>query len=266
MIDMDNLARALDSFHSGEPFSHCVVDGFFEPEWARRLEAEFPDYDSDKWYVYDNAIEHKRALNNWNLYPEATYRTLAYLSGHAFASDLLGGSLGIDLVPDPGLHGGGWHMHGAGGNLNPHLDYHTHPKMGMVRKLNLIVYLSSALDPSRHDGHLGLWRHDPNSGGPGELAKEVAPEFNRAILFDTTQNSWHGMSRRLSVPQDVHRKSLAVYYLIQASEADRGRRQRALFAPHEDQKGDADVEALILKRADVNASRDVYRSPSGSKR
>ena len=47
-----------------------------------------------------------------------------------------------DLYPDYGLHGGGWHMHGTGGNLNVHKDYSVHPKLGLRRKLNLIVYLS----------------------------------------------------------------------------------------------------------------------------
>jgi len=32
-------------------------------------------------------------------------------------------------------------MHAAGGNLNPHLDYSIHPKMGLQRKLNVIIYL-----------------------------------------------------------------------------------------------------------------------------
>jgi hypothetical protein len=58
---------------------------------------------------------------------------------------MLSKKLDLFLYPDPGLHGGGWHMHGAGGNLNPHLDYSIHPKSGLMRKLNIIIYLSNII-------------------------------------------------------------------------------------------------------------------------
>lgn len=259
MINMDNFVRALRSFAGQQPFDHCVVDDFFEPEWAERLETEFPAYDSQRWYIYDNAVEHKRALNDWNQYPEATYRALAVLASESFASVKLGNVLGMDLRPDPGLHGGGWHIHGTGGNLNPHLDYHIHPKMQMVRKLNLIVYLSSSLDPDEHGGHFGLWRHDAEADQPGELAREIAPRFNRAVLFDTTQNSWHGMSRQLTVPAGIYRKSLAVYYLTDPMQSDLNARQRALFAPRAEQANDPHVTDLIRRRVHPEQYKDAYR-------
>ena len=53
--------------------------------------------------------------------------------------------IGIKLFIDPGLHGGGWHIHSNKGNLNPHLDYSIHPKMDIQRRLNLIVYLEIKL-------------------------------------------------------------------------------------------------------------------------
>ena len=44
---------------------------------------------------------------------------------------------------DIGLHGGGVHLNQrSGGNLNLHKDYSIHPKLGMMRKLNLIIYMN----------------------------------------------------------------------------------------------------------------------------
>lgn len=258
MINIDNVARALQTFRGRQPFDHCVVDDFFTEEWAARLEAEFPAYDSQQWYVYDNAIEHKRALNDWNQYPAATYQALTFLVSDSFVRGTVADTLGIDIHPDPGLHGGGWHIHGSGGNLNPHMDYHLHPKMGAVRKLNLIVYLSSSLEPETHGGHFGLWEHDVDR--PRQLMREVAPQFNRAVLFDTTQNSWHGMSRQLVVPEGVYRKSLAVYYMTSATPSDLAARQRALFAPRTDQIGDPHVAALIERRVHPSLYKDAYRN------
>ena len=68
-----------------------------------------------------------------------------------------------------------------------------------------------------------------------ELVKEIAPVFNRAVIFDTTQNSWHGLSRPLIQPNGVYRKSLAVYYL-EDTVKDFDSRSRALFSLTEKQQ------------------------------
>jgi hypothetical protein len=182
---------------------------------------------------------------------------LAYLNSADFVQ-ILCDALHGTLHPDPGLHGGGWHIHASGGNLNPHLDYSIHPKLGLQRKLNLIVYLGQGLEET-HGGHLGLWQHDACAQAPGSLVQEIAPRFNRAVLFDTTQNAWHGMSRPLHCPPDVFRKSLAVYYLCQP-EAKAPARGRALYAPRPNQIGDTAIAQLIAKRADVHTSPQVYRN------
>jgi len=164
--------------------------------------------------------------------------------------------VGVNLFPDMGLHGGGWHIHGQGGNLNPHFDYSIHPKCGLQRKLNIIMYLSQDLRPSRHKGHLGLWSHDEINNQPKELVREVAPIFNRAIIFDTTQHSWHGMSQQLQVPKGIYRKSLAVYYLTEPIKADS--HQRAVYAPRETQKNDKKVLKAIELRQDSQRYAKAY--------
>ena len=48
---------------------------------------------------------------------------------------------------------------------------------------------------------------------PNKLEKIIKPKFNRAILFDTTQNSWHGLVNPVNTKKNIFRKSLAIYYL-----------------------------------------------------
>jgi Rps23 Pro-64 3,4-dihydroxylase Tpa1-like proline 4-hydroxylase len=257
MINQKAVASAFSGFKKGQPFHHCVVDDFVSPETAAGLEGEFLSYDSPKWFVYKNMIEDKKALNDWNVFPGLTYQYFCFLNSAEFVG-LLSEFIGSRLYADPGLHGGGWHIHGPGGNLNPHLDYSLHPKLGLQRKLNIILYVSSALKPE-HGGHLGLWEHDTGTKRPGKLAREIAPAFNRAVIFDTTQNSWHGMSSKLTQPEGIYRKSLAIYYLCDPPK-DTDPRGRALFAPREEQKGDAAVEELIKARSGVASSEKVYRT------
>jgi Rps23 Pro-64 3,4-dihydroxylase Tpa1-like proline 4-hydroxylase len=257
MINHQALTAAFTDFRQATPFDHCVVDDFVPEDLASRLEEEFLAYDAPKWFVYKNQIEDKKALNDWNVFPSATYRLFSYLNSAAFV-DLLSGLVQTKLTSDQGLHGGGWHMHGPGGNLNPHLDYSIHPKLGLQRKVNIIIYISSALK-LEHGGHLGLWEHDEASSRPGRLAREIQPKFRRAVIFDTTQNSWHGMSRPLTQPEGIYRKSLATYFLCEPA-AGSDPRGRALFAPREEQKGDTGIEDLIRARSGVTSSEKVYRT------
>lgn len=256
MININNLLVALDNFSAGEPFKHCVVDDFLNYAVADEIQSEFMDYNNESWFCYKNALEDKKALNDWNQFPMRTYGLFCELISTSFVK-LLSDKLGYDLKVDPGLHGGGWHVHGRGGNLNPHLDYSIHPRLKLQRKLNIIIYVSKEIQED-HGGHLGLWSHDARTNSPKKIIKTIWPKFNRAVLFDTTQNSWHGMCSRLELPEGIYRKSLAVYYLIDPP-ANTDPRERALFAPRDDQKHDKDVNALIEARADNKNFSSVYR-------
>jgi Rps23 Pro-64 3,4-dihydroxylase Tpa1-like proline 4-hydroxylase len=254
-----SLLNSLKTFKDSKPFDHCVIDDFLLPDVAKAIESEFIDYTDSRWMSYKNALEDKKALNDWNAFPQVTYNLFRELISERFLN-ILGDTLGVRLYQDPGLHGGGWHVHGAGGNLNPHFDYSIHPKVGLQRKINLIIYVSTGL-LEKHGGHLGFWTHDPETMQPKDLLKIIQPKFNRAVIFDTTQNSWHGLCRPLTQPPGVYRKSLAVYYLTDPP-MNVDLRQRALFAPREDQKGDLEIESLIKKRADPNEYASVYRTIS----
>ncbi len=179
------------------------------------------------------------------------------LNGREFI-EILDLQTNCTLFSDPGLHGAGWSIHGTDGNLNPHLDYSIHPKLKLQRKLNLIVYLANDLK-TEHGGHLGLWAHDSATNQPGELVVEVQPIFNRAIIFDASQNSWHGMSRALCQPDGIFRKSIAAYYLTVPPDGV-PERERALYAPRENQRGDQTVLDLIKARTDAKDYSSAYRT------
>ncbi len=257
MIRFDSIEKALKSFKRNQPFDHCVVENFFDLNTAKDLENDFPKYEDKVWFEYNNPLEHKKALNDWNKYPPLTYQIFMILNSPQMIQ-LLEKYVGVNLFPDIGLHGAGWHMHGTGGNLNPHIDYSIHPKCGLQRKLNIIVYLSKDLKPSKHKGHLGLWSHDHKNNQPKDLVKEVEPIFNRAIIFDTTQNSWHGMSQKLEVPKGIYRKSLAVYYLTEPKHGLKN--QKAVYAPRDDQKNDKKVLETIKLRQDLINFEKVYKT------
>lgn len=251
------IAELRETFAHGRPFRHLVIDNFYTASVAEGLAAEI-ERATPAWHRYDNPIEVKLTCNVWNEFPTLTYQVFSFLTSERFVS-LLREVTGCEaLIADCGLHGGGWHRHGRGGKLNAHLDYSIHPKTGMQRKLNLITYVSPNWDPA-WGGGLGFWAHDAERNRPGALLKLVDCLFNRAVLFDTTQNSWHGLANPIACPEDTFRTSLAVYYMMPASE-EASRRERALFAPHKDQENDPAVLELIRRRSASSTAADVYRT------
>jgi Rps23 Pro-64 3,4-dihydroxylase Tpa1-like proline 4-hydroxylase len=257
ILNVDHIENAFTSFNDAKPFPHTVIDNFFNDEIARTFESEVPTYESDAWHHYNNQIEVKKVCNNWNIFPKLTYSVFKLLNSNWFITLLSEGTKEQSLYSDEGLNGGGWHIHSRGGKLNTHLDYSIHPKLGLERKLNIIIYLNSKWEKS-WGGDLGLWAHDQENNAPGKLIKKITPKFNRAVVFDTTCNSWHGLPEPISSKNGECRKSIAVYYLKEPTK-NISKRGKALFAPHGEQAEDSSVLELIKLRSNVESASKVYK-------
>lgn len=230
-----------------DPFFHIVVDNFFDEDVANELAKDFFNYDDPRWFHYNNAIEKKKTINFWQYFPRCTYNEISNLCSKKFIDSIKEITGMNDLCPDIGLHGGGWHIHGRHDMLNVHKDYSIHPKLGLLRKLNLIIYLTPGWRPE-WGGALELWSHDAERDLPLKSVTSVDCLFNRAILFDTTQNSWHGLPNPIQCPDNVYRQSIAVYYLTSATGIV-DTRQRARFVPTEAQKNNKEIYDLCIARS-----------------
>jgi hypothetical protein len=257
MINQQNWAGLREQFLKAEPFNYIIIDNFWTADVAELLVADYPDYDSPVWNAhYHNAIEDKKACNHWDKFPANTYRAFTYLNSQPFV-DIIEAITGrAEVKPDVGLHGGGWHCHRTGGKLNVHLDYSIHPKLQLERHYNLIVYMTKDWNPEWNGG-LELWSHNAD-GSLKECTTTVENKFNRAVLFDTTQQSWHGLPDDLTCPDGIYRRSIAVYYLTDPAQ-DADPRGKALFAPHKDQANDPAVLELIKQRSNVATAEIVYK-------
>jgi hypothetical protein len=257
MFDHIDFVGKAKEFRSSQPFNHVVIDNFFDDELARNLSRNYPQYQDEFWKgVYNNPIEIKKANQSWSHFSPMFYKVFHSLLDRRFVENL---SIMTGIMPlyvDHGLHGGGLHAHPRNGKLNVHLDYAIHPKLGLQRKLNLIVYLNEDWK-EEWGGHIEFWSHDEEKNAPKECVKKVAPLFNRAVIFDTTQNSWHGLPEPLQCPEGEMRKSIAVYYLTDI-DAKTKSAFRARFAPYKDQQNDQYVLDLIEKRSDNNTASSVY--------
>jgi len=257
MINKNILAKSLKNFYKNKPINYCVIDNFFEKRIALKLEKEFPNFSSNIWHEYNNPLEIKKTCNQWNLFTPLIYKVFNYLNSHHLVS-FISKNLKLKklLLPDNGLHGGGLHIHKNGGKLNRHLDYAIHPKLNKKRKYNLIVYLNSKWKKN-WGGELGFWRE--NKGQPGELIDKIYPKFNRAVFFDTSQNSWHGLVNSVKSENKNCRISFAVYYHTDLSKSDNlHKRLKVLYAPNESQKKNKAILNLIKKRSSIKNFYKFY--------
>ena len=257
MIDRHKM---LQNIHDAElilsPVKHIVIDNFLSEKSAAALSEEFGSYENEHWHVYSNQIEEKKTCNQWNLFKNVTYQYFQAICSTSVVQ-AISEKFDMKLEADFGLHGGGQHIHAKMGNLNPHLDYALHPKLGFERRINVIYYLTDSYDNS-DGGHFGLWN---NSGlsEPGELVKEYAPVFNRALLFDTSENSWHGLSRFYNPRSNKFRKSLATYY-VSEPRASASKHTRAKFAARDSQKSNKEIKDLIRLRSSEETYTKAYIS------
>jgi Rps23 Pro-64 3,4-dihydroxylase Tpa1-like proline 4-hydroxylase len=244
-VDSDTLSK---QFENSLPFQHVVIDNFLKEEIASEVAKQFPDHDDPVWTVaYDNPVEKKKACSHWDKFPPSIYNVIYDLCSHSFVSIIKQITKNENILADFGLHGGGMHSHNVGGKLNIHKDYSLHPKIPYMRNYNLIIYMTPDWKPS-WGGGLELWSHDEENNQPKECITKIENRFNRAVLFNTTQNSWHGLPEQLHCPANIARRSLAVYY-VSDIDSKAEPRKRALYAPYGDQNNDPSVLEFCKKRS-----------------
>ena len=109
------------------------------------------------------------------------------------------------LISDPYLSGGGYHEIKTGGLLKVHADFNKHPKLDLDRRLNLLIYLNEDWKDEWGEA-LQLFEQDMD-----RAIQTVYPRFNTAVLFTTTDYTYHGHPDPLKCPEDRSRKSSAYY-------------------------------------------------------
>ena len=214
VLDPSVLSRADDfarEFRGAEPFRHLVIDNFLAPAFCQSLIDDFPPFASG------NFLNERGEPGLKSTQPDikrlsAPYRRFDALMRDPAFLDLMGKVTGIPrLLYDPDYVGGGTHESLDGGDLDLHIDFNYHPKRQWHRRLNLIVFLN----PEWEDGWGGCLELHKDAWNPQATGtKSVTPVANRAVLFETTESSWHGFTRVMlpEYRQGLSRRSLAAYF------------------------------------------------------
>jgi hypothetical protein len=214
-------ARFHDAYAGAAPFPHIVLDDLFADEVLDGVLAEFPRPDEIKWVSFNSATEKKLGYSYKEPLGESVRSFLLEMSS-APVLEFLQALTGIEgLIPDPYYGGAGPHQIVRGGFLKVHADFNWHPLLKLDRRLNLIVYLNKDWQ-EEYGGHIELWNREMT-----RCEQRVLPIFNRTIVFNTTDTSFHGHPTPLACPPSMTRKSVSLYYY------SNGRPSEEASAPHD---------------------------------
>lgn len=210
IVDFDRLEALLaggagERYQTAHPFPHISIDGFLDSGAAEDALREIEHTDVPQEKVSYSTYLKFRQSDPARIGPQVS-RVIAALNSDRFLK-FLERLTGIPhLVADPTLEGGGIHRIGTGGFLKVHTDFNFHKLTGMFRRLNILVYLNPEWDEA-WGGAIELWERDMS-----RRAAAYPPVWNRAVIFSTTDESYHGHPDPLQSPDGLLRNSIALYY------------------------------------------------------
>lgn len=206
-------------FGQAQPFRHVSIDDFLLPAACQGILDAFPAFNER------NAINELGTVGNkavrtdvGNL--DTVYSQLDAKIRSTEFLELISTITGIpDLRYDPDYVGGGTHENRNGQALAPHIDFNILPGRRWHRRLNLIIYLNPAWKEDWGgciELHSDPWRPSEN------YTKRFLPSFNRCVIFETNERSWHGFEA-IRLPEEhsaLTRKSFAIYLYTEQRSAE----------------------------------------------
>ena len=197
--------RLADAYQNASPFPHVVIDDFLDQALLRLIASGYPSLEGERHFDRDQ--ERLKYQFHSDRVPSGLARNLlAELNGRAFLGFIQEMTGIAGLISDPYLAGGGLHVTKSGGHLGIHADFNIHEEMQVERRLNLLIYLNQDWQAS-YGGNLELWDRQMK-----RCEKKVMPLLGRAVVFNTSLDSYHGHPDPLDCPPEVDRRSIATYY------------------------------------------------------
>ena len=197
-------------YQESEPFPHIVLDNFFNEEILDKVLCNFPNLE-EKNKKSTIQFNDKSGIKSASLgeaeFSEISKDFMYFLNSETFLlwlQELTG--IKEKLISDPYFNGGGFHEIKKDGLLKIHADYNKHPETKLDRRINLLIYLNKDWK-EKYGGHIELWSKDMQT-----CSKKILPLFNRIVIFNTLTNAYHGHPEPLSCPENISRKSIALYY------------------------------------------------------
>lgn len=181
-----------------KPYPYIIIDNFFIDKVSKKFSNSYPELEDSRWYHFRNAIHGKKnvfeqgmmGISNPTDLPPYALSIITSLNSPEFL-DILNKITGIDnLVLDTHNGIGQWAGIRAmkpGAYQSIHSDARLHSHLGIEKKITLVGYLNDDWKES-DKGYTEIWDNSMN-----KCVDKVAPLFNRVLIFQNTDKSYHGV-------------------------------------------------------------------------
>jgi len=209
---LESAEGYASEFRQARPFRHVVMDNFLDADFCAEVCVQFPGFQKEHAVNENRKIGGKATREQVRSLGPA-FEKIDDLAKHPSFLSLIEQITGVSgLNYDPCYYGGGTHENLHGQDLDPHIDFNYHPISSQHRRLNLIIYLNERWK-DEWGGSLQLHSDPYQEPGQDEIVT-VTPLLNRCVIFETSEQSWHGFER-IDLPSEnrhLSRKSFALYY------------------------------------------------------
>jgi hypothetical protein len=248
-----NLQRELlrEQYRASRPFPFVKIDNFLEPTFADEVARSYPSFDeaTEQGLTFKTVNERKKVqITDARSFPRSVTTLNDAISSNGFLSDLSFITGIPSLLADEQLVGGGMHITGPGGRLDVHVDFNYIEDRKLHRRINLLLYLNRNWD-EKWGGELQLWDKDVK-----ECEASFAPVFNRCVIFETSEISFHGVVPVSGLAPAPRQSFATYYYTLEAPAHWNGQTHSTIFKARPEEK----VRRLVMMPAEA-AKRHMDR-------
>lgn len=208
LVNPFDVGRLRAEFRSAEPFPWLCLDDFLVPDFARAVRDAFPSWTEALPLGREFRAVNERGkvqVTDVLRLPEPVRRLHTLLASPPWL-ERMAALTGIpDLLADETLEGAGLHVYAPGAHLDVHVDFNLLTGRQLFRRLNILVFFNENWR-SEWGGELELW-----DAAVAARRQAFLPVFNRCVVFETSERSFHGVPR-VTAPPGVIRLSCAAYY------------------------------------------------------
>lgn len=198
----EQINELATHFATSSPVKHVIIDKFLNDDYAQKLYNDLPDPNAmpkSRDYLFSD----KRELSTLDRHSDISKQLHAVFMSPEFAK-FASTLVGHEVFLDPEYIAAGFHAGSDGSFLDFHVDFNIHPVHdGWLRELNILLYLNPGWDES-WGGELLL------TDDPANPTTAVEPLFNRLVIMESTEKSYHGYEK-ISFPPGRFRRSVAAY-------------------------------------------------------
>lgn len=243
-----------------KPYSYGIQDSILDDAFAHNLQKEIMEIPNEAWDRYENPFEQKYTLRDKYAFPPHLRTLFDELQAPDFVNRL-SEICGHKLLLDPIRNFWGVHKYKTGDKLDIHVDAGLHPTTKQKKQLTFGIYLSKNWK-EEYGCKLEIWRGDnavDNHAKIYEKVANIAPMFNRMVMFTCNDYAWHGNPDPAKCPDDAKRIFITISYLSENYD-DNNKRQKAFFVARPCDPIDDEKDKLRLLRADPEKYKEVYKS------